>query len=300
MRSSMATLGLREARTAQRKGFTPSRKGSNDTALYGVPENKCDLLLSYTLVAAPAKTKDGSMLRPRILSGSTVLLLISIAAAIAPTLSSAQEQTPTTPAPTDTPIRKPGRMDLKHPLHIGSDYYPKQSLKAHEQGRCHVAFLIEANGSVSAMQMLSASGFPRLDTACIESVLNVPMTPATVNGTPVTAWSDFNLVWVIDAAQPYHPLPERTAYPRVADDFEFQAGAKFYPEAARAKHPSGYCVVNATVSSGGTALNSTITRSAGSPILDAACLTAVNTARFTPELQDGRPVPDSTDIAIYW
>jgi TonB family protein len=241
------------------------------------------------------------MLRPRILSGSTVLLLISIAAAFAPTLSPAQEQTPITTPPADTPtIRKPGRMDLKHPLHIGSDYYPKQSLKAHEQGRCHVAFLIEANGSVSAMQLLSPSGHPRLDTACIEAVLNVPMTPAMANGTPVTAWSDFNLVWVIDAAQPYQPLPERSAFPRVADDFEFQAGAKFYPEAARAKHPGGYCVVHTTVGSSGSALNSTITRSTGSPILDEACLTAVNTARFTPELQDGRPVPDSTDIAIYW
>jgi TonB family protein len=246
------------------------------------------------------KNKEGSMRTPRILIGLMVLL-VSTAAVITPRTTFAQEQTASSTAPTDTPpIRKPGRMDLKHPLHIGSDYYPKQSLKAHEQGRCHVAFLIEANGSVSAMQMLSPSGYPRLDTACIESVLNVPMTPATVNNTPVSAWSDFNLVWIIDAAQPYHPLAERPAFPRVADDFEFQAGAKFYPEAARAKHPSGYCVVNTTVSSGGTALNSTITRSTGSRVLDEACLAAVNTARFTPELQDGRPVPDSTDIAIYW
>jgi TonB family protein len=241
------------------------------------------------------------MMRQCMPMGLIVILLSATGTAITTKPASAQDQTPSTTIPTDAPpIRKPGRMDLKHPLHIGSDYYPKQSLKAHEQGRCHVAFLIEANGTVSAMQMLSPSGYPRLDTACIESVLNVPMTPATVNGAPVTAWSDFNLVWVIDAAQPYHPLPERSAFPRVADDFEFQAGAKVYPEAARAKHPSGYCVVHTTVGSSGTALNASITRSTGSAILDKACVDAVTAARFIPELQNGTPVADSTDIAIYW
>jgi hypothetical protein len=36
-----ATLGLREARTAERNGFTPSRKGNNDPLIHGGPENKC-------------------------------------------------------------------------------------------------------------------------------------------------------------------------------------------------------------------------------------------------------------------
>lgn len=239
------------------------------------------------------------MTRPHIAVGFTVLLMIATGAATSP--ASAQEPTPSAAAPTDTPpVRKPGKMDVKHPLHIGSDYYPKKSLKNHEQGRCYVAFLIEANGSVPALQLLKSSGYPRLDIACIESVIDVPMLPATVNGTPVTGWSDFNLAWVIDHAQPYQPPPEKSAFPRVADDHEFQAGDKFYPDAARAKHQRGYCVVHTTVDSSGTALNLRITRSTGSAILDKACLASVTAARFTPELQDGRPVADPTDIAIYW
>jgi TonB family protein len=233
------------------------------------------------------------MVRTQILSGLTSLLLIAAA--------SAQDQAPSTTTPTDTPPgKKLGQMDIRHPLHIGSDYYPKQSLKKHEQGKCYVAFLIEANGSVPAMQLLKSSGYPRLDTACIESVIDVPMLPATVNGAPVTGWNDFNLVWVIDHAQPYQPRPEKSAFPRLADDYEFQAGAKFYPEAARPKHERGYCVVHTTVGSTGAAFNAAITRSAGSAILDQACLAAVKDARFTPEIQDGAPVADSTDIAIYW
>jgi TonB family protein len=77
-------------------------------------------------------------------------------------------------------------------------------------------------------------------------------------------------------------------------------GQKFYPKQARAKHQRGYCVVHTTVGSSGTALNAGITHSTGSAILDKACLAAVNYARFTPELQNGQPVSDSTDIAIYW
>lgn len=108
------------------------------------------------------------------------------------------------------------------------------------------------------------------------------------------------MVWVINHAQPYQPPAESPAFPRVADDYEFQAGGKFCPEAARIKRPGGYCVVHTTVDSSGAALNAIIAHSTGSAILDKACVEAVTAARFTPELQNGRPVADSTDIAIYW
>jgi len=241
------------------------------------------------------------MTRPRALSGLIPLLLITTGAAIPSKSASAQEQTPSTAAPTDTPpVRKLGKMDVRHPLHVGSDYYPKQSLKNHEEGKCTLAFFIEADGTVPAAQLLKSSGFPRLDTACIESVIGDPLIPATINGTPVTSWNDFNVVWVIDHAQPYQPPSERSAFPRVADDHEFQVGGKFYPEAARAKHQRGYCVVHTMVDVTGEVRDARVTHSTGSKILDKACIEAITPARFTPELQNGMPVEDSTDIAIYW
>jgi TonB family protein len=241
------------------------------------------------------------MLRPRMLIGSMVFLLGTTGAAMGSKPASAQEQTSTTTAPTDVPpVKKFGKMDPRHPLHIGDDYYPNESRKHHEQGRCGIAFYINADGSVSAGQLLQSSGYPRLDIACIESVIDVSMLPATVNGTPVAGWSDFGVVWVLDRAPPPQPPLEKSAVPRIADDYEFQVGEKFYPEAARAKHQRGYCVVHTTIGSSGMALNARVTRSTGSEILDKACLAAVTVARFTPELQNGRPVADSTDIAIYW
>jgi hypothetical protein len=110
-----------------------------------------------------------------------------------------------------------------------------------------------------------------LDTACFESVVGVPLIPATINGTPVAGWYDFNVVWVIDHAQPYLPPSEKPVFPRVADDYEFQVGRKFYPQSAPVQNPKGYCVVHTTVGSGGTALNAGITHSTGSAILDKVC-----------------------------
>lgn len=104
------------------------------------------------------------MIRTAIMIGLISLLLIAIAAAIPLEPVSAQEQAPST-TPTDSPpARKPGKMDVRHPLHIGSAYYPKQSLKNHEQGRCALAFFSEADGTVPAAQLLKSTGFPRLDS----------------------------------------------------------------------------------------------------------------------------------------
>jgi TonB family protein len=189
-------------------------------------------------------------------------------------------------------------MDPQHPLRVGSDDYPKESLKNHEQGVCFISFLIEADGTVPAAQLQMSTGFPRLDTACIESVIDVPMLPALVNGTPTTRWSVFPIFWVIDPAHRPHPLG--WGFPRIAEHYELRVGKKFYPEAARIKHERGYCVVHTKVDSTGAVRDAYLTHSSDSAILDKACTDAVTAAQFTPETKDGMPVEGSTDIAIYW
>ena len=181
------------------------------------------------------------MLRTRLSSKLASLLLIVGTGALP---CAAQETTPNPSTPTDTrQLRKLGKMDVRHPLHVGSDYYPKKSLQNHEQGTCVLSFYIEADGSVPAAQLLISTGFPRLDTACFESVIGVPLIPATINGTPVAGWGDFTIVWSIGPRQfARHPPLEKTAVPRIANDYALQVGDKIYPEAARAKHQKGYCM----------------------------------------------------------
>jgi TonB family protein len=233
------------------------------------------------------------MERPHKLAAIVSLLLVASAAA-------AQESVPSPSTPAD-PLTRRGKMDPHHPLHIGSAYYPKESLNHREEGRCVLAFYINADGSVLAAQLLKSTGFPHLDTACIESPIDVPVLPAKLNGTPIAGWSEFKIVWLLGPPRftQYPPL-EKSAVPRVPEDYELQVGEKYYPESARAKHHKGYCVVHTTVDPTGAVREARITHSTSSAILDKACIDAVTPARFTPELQNGTPVEDSTDIAIYW
>ena len=229
-----------------------------------------------------------------------IALLIGATGPVIRTAASAQEQTPGTAPPTSTPVLRRAHMDPKHPLNIGSDYYPKQSVKHREQGTCYMAFLVKADGSVPAAQLLKSSGYPLLDVACIKSVIDVPMLPATIDGSPVTSWTDFPITWVIGHPLPTAHLPlDRSAVPRVSEGYELQVGDKFYPEAARAKGQKGYCVVHTIVDTTGAVRDLRISHSTGSPILDKACTDAITPARFAPELQNGLAVEVSTDIAIY-
>src|SRR5580698_2676841 len=105
------------------------------------------------IVEVPTANKEVRMIRTPILTELMALLLVTTGTAIPSNFTSAQEQTPSASAPTDASVyRRGGRMDVRHPLHIGSDYYPKQSLKNHEQGKCTLSFFIEADGTVPAAQ----------------------------------------------------------------------------------------------------------------------------------------------------
>ena len=98
--------------------------GSNFRIRRVLRRQECLPRCARTSVASTARLRE-----------SVIIVLIAAGAVIHPNPSFAQEQTPTTTTPTDTsPLRKLDRMDLRHPLHVGSDYYPKQSLKNHEQG----------------------------------------------------------------------------------------------------------------------------------------------------------------------
>jgi TonB family protein len=228
-----------------------------------------------------------------------VLLILTSGTAGLANAASSQQPVPDT---TGTAlVVNPPRIDVKHLIHLGAEYYPKQSLKNHEQGTCYLSLYVAADGSIPAVQLVKSTGYPLLDIAYIEAVWRSAMLPGTVNGVPTAAWADLPLTWNIDkTGETRPPRLEKSAVPRIVEGYELQVGDKYYPEAARAKHEKGYCVVHAEVGSTGAVLNAVLTRSTGSPILDRACLAALKDARFNPELQDGQPVADSTDIAIYW
>lgn len=99
-----------------------------------------------------------------------------------------QTKAPPPAAPVAAPPPRPGtaaRMDPRHPLKIGDDYYPDASRRAGEQGVCVVDMTVATDGKITAEKIQRSSGFPRLDDACLKAVHGQRLIPATEDGKPV-------------------------------------------------------------------------------------------------------------------
>src|SRR6266403_327649 len=87
------------------------------------------------------------------------------------------------------------KMDPKHPLKIGEEYYPDASKRANEEGRCIVLMTVSADGKITNESIQTSSGFPRLDEACLKGVHGQRMLPATEEGKPVEKTVSIPIVW---------------------------------------------------------------------------------------------------------
>jgi protein TonB len=99
------------------------------------------------------------------------------------------------PAPPAPHPGTPPRMDPKHPLKIGEEWYPDASKRANEEGRCTVTVTVAADGHISGETIQTSSGFPRLDDACLKAVHGQRMMPATEDGKPVEKTVALPIVW---------------------------------------------------------------------------------------------------------
>jgi protein TonB len=87
------------------------------------------------------------------------------------------------------------KMDPKHPLRIGEEYYPDASKRANEEGRCIVQVTVAADGRITGETIQTSSGFPRLDDACLKGVHGQRVIPATEDGKPVEKTVAIPIVW---------------------------------------------------------------------------------------------------------
>ncbi len=99
------------------------------------------------------------------------------------------------PPPVVHVVRTPPRMDPRHPLHIGPDYYPDASKRAGEEGTCRVRLTVSADGRIVNATIDKSSGFPRLDEACLKGVRGQRLLPATENGKPVELTTIVPITW---------------------------------------------------------------------------------------------------------
>jgi protein TonB len=87
------------------------------------------------------------------------------------------------------------RMDPRHPLKIGPDYYPAGAIRREQEGRCIVQVTVAPDGKVIDSSLQSSSGFPLLDEACLTAVRGQRMVPATQDGKAIQSTASVPIVW---------------------------------------------------------------------------------------------------------
>jgi periplasmic protein TonB len=99
--------------------------------------------------------------------------------------------------PTTEKVQTPVRVDPKHPLKIGPEYYPDGSIRNGEQGRCLVQMTVGVNGLVTQASVQASTGYRRLDDACLSAVRGARMLPATVDGRSVESTVSMPIAWTL-------------------------------------------------------------------------------------------------------
>jgi periplasmic protein TonB len=92
-------------------------------------------------------------------------------------------------------VRTPIRLDPNHLPKVGVKYYPKESLRAHEQGDCQVRITVTADGLVKDPEIVKSTGYARLDEACLEAFKDGQFFPATQDGKPVEVKATIPITW---------------------------------------------------------------------------------------------------------
>jgi protein TonB len=76
--------------------------------------------------------------------------------------------------------------------------YPKDALKAKEEGTVTMDLLISKTGYVKQSKILTSSGYPELDNAAVEGLAKCHFKPLTYyNGTPTEGWKSMQYVWKV-------------------------------------------------------------------------------------------------------
>jgi TonB family protein len=239
------------------------------------------------------------LLRYALIFASSALNLCAGQYGSAQSVNAESEKAP--PLPTQTaPNKKKPRLDPARPLNPFNGIYPQQSQKSKEEGLCWISAMVDTDGSIRAIQLLTSTGFQTLDAACLLLFPGQQMLPATTDGKPVVAWLDIPQLWSLGKSNPKPRPPIPDSVPHMMDNFNLQVGPAFYTASSRELRQEGNCIVYMHVEDTGVVADPRIVLSSKFPALDLACLEAAAHAQFIPGKVDGRPVGTSTYLAMYW
>jgi TonB family protein len=170
-----------------------------------------------------------------------------------------------------------------------------------KEATCLLSLWYAGDGSIQAVQLAKASGFPLIDQACLQAVIGRRLEGLADGESGGRTF--FPIHWVFGPKEGDVPqLPQIKLDPSIPQ--LPAAGAMHplpnYPVDALAQHARGICRMRITVSAAGVVSSIEITQSTGSGALDEACKEAVSQSAFVPATNGGQPVSGTTDVAVVW
>jgi TonB family protein len=95
------------------------------------------------------------------------------------------------------PLKPAPKVDPSNPPHIGEAYYPPESKRRGEQGKCKVRVTVTARGRIRDIKLTESTGYPRLDQACVKAFEHGGLLPAMVDGKPIDMTVEIPIVWML-------------------------------------------------------------------------------------------------------
>ncbi len=215
-------------------------------------------------------------------------------------ISSTSDSDPATPPADTTPT--PVRIGKTHTFTISEEYYSQESKLHGEEGLCAVRIQVDSNGAINAVQIVSSTGFARLDASCLSAFVNGKLFLPTVKGKPLPKWIQVPTEWRLANGHRHFTLSKDflPAVPTIAKDYALRVGPDFYPKTSRQMRQEGICGLHVDVAADGALSKVSVVKSTGFSSLDQACVEAVQQAQFSPEMKEGVPIPASTNIYMTW
>jgi TonB family protein len=192
-------------------------------------------------------------------------------------------------------IDMPARIDPARPLKIGSEFYPVESVKLREEGKCVVRMSVDKFGDIHDPKILTSSGFERLDAACVAATSSGHLLPAMKNGTAIDSTTDMPIIWALPKSS---TLADCMAIPASLPLANPQADS-----AAKTKVPkkiSAKVVLRLFVSETGAIEGAKVDRSSGYTRLDDAALKAVSGQKMKPAMAGSQAIAACVTMPIVW
>lgn len=190
----------------------------------------------------------------------------------------------------------PARIDPSHPLKIGGEFYPAESVRSREEGKCVVDMVVDKSGDIHDPKIITSSGFDRLDAACIAALTSGHLLPAMKNGFPVESTATMPINWSLPKST---TVDECMAIPAsvTLESAQTSLGAK---SKGPPKGVPARTVLRIFVSESGTVDGAMVDQSSGFARVDEASLKSVSGQKLNPAKVGDQPIASCVTLPIVW